>query len=345
MYRVPSTLAPLLFVPGLAYEAMVRLRNRAYSANLLRQSRLDSPAISIGNLTMGGTGKTPLVIYIAQLLLRMGRAPAVLSRGYRRRSGQMYILTPKAVIQDPASELGDEPALIRRRVPSAWLGISQNRFEAGARLEQKHNLTFLLDDGFQHRSLFRNIDIVVVDGSQSLENNRVFPRGTLREPLSALRRSDLIVVHGDSQDIARTQNTARRLGCKAEILECEQKITAIVPFPDWQRAGQTVSAPAETKAAFAAAALGNPHRFLNDLNRAGIEMKGEKFFPDHHKISRRDWIICCEEARRKGAESIIVTEKDAIKITDLPDFPLMVAVQSVQMRDADILENILKERL
>jgi tetraacyldisaccharide 4'-kinase len=322
----------------------MRLRIWAYSANILRQRRLHSPVIGIGNLTMGGTGKTPLVIFIAQMLSGMGRVPAVLSRGYGRRSSQMHLVPPGIVIQNAASELGDEPALIRRRVPSVWLGISKNRFEAGARLEQKNNLTFLLDDGFQHRELFRNLDILIIDGSQPLESNCVFPRGTLREPISALRRCDIIIVHGKPEDIARTKDTAYRIGSKAEMLECEQKITGIVPFLEWQRGG-AVPSSTSIKAAFAAAALGNPERFLNDLARAGIKTIGSKLFPDHKKISRREWALCCEEARRKGADSIILTEKDAVKITDPPNFPLMVAMQSVQMEKAGVLEEIFRERL
>jgi tetraacyldisaccharide 4'-kinase len=344
MYKVPSGLAPVVYIPGLGYEAVVRLHNWAYSSNRFRQRKLDSPVISIGNITMGGTGKTPLVIYIAQTLLKLGRTPAILSRGYGRHSSEMQIAPPGAEIDDPTSTLGDEPALIRRRVPDAWMGISKNRFEAGIRLEQNNQLTFLLDDGFQHRKLFRDLDIVVIDGSQPLESNRIFPRGTLREPISALRRCNIVVIHGGKNDIARTKTTIKKLGIQAEVLTCEQKITAIIPFADWRKSIQG-AALSTLKTAYPVAALGNPERFLIDLRRIGIEWKGKKFFPDHHKLSRQDWVSCCKEARRNAADAIILTEKDAIKTSDPPDFPLMVAVQSTEMSDDGALENILKKAL
>jgi tetraacyldisaccharide 4'-kinase len=256
----------------------------------------------------------------------------------------MQIAPPGAEIDDPTSTLGDEPALIRRRVPDAWMGISKNRFETGIRLEQNNKLTFLLDDGFQHRKLFRDLDIVVIDGSQPLESNRIFPRGTLREPISALRRCNVIVIHGAQDDIARTKTTIKKLGIQAEVLTCEQKITVVVPFTDWQKSMEC-AVLSTVKTAYPVAALGNPERFLRDLSRIGIAWRGKKFFPDHHKLSRRDWANCYEEARRNVADAIILTEKDAIKISHPPDFPLMVAVQSTEMSDAGALENILKKAL
>ncbi len=343
MDKIPSGLAPAVFIPGLAFEALVRLRDWGYSSNRLRQRRLKSPVISIGNLTLGGTGKTPLVIHIAQMLINLGRSPAILSRGYGRLSGGMHILPPDVEIKDPASELGDEPALIRRRVPAAWLGISKNRFETGSLLEQNNKLAFLLDDGFQHRKLYRDLDIVVIDGSQPLESNSVFPRGTLREPISALRRCDIIIVHSASDNIVPLKNTLGRLGCTAEVFECEQKISAIISFPDWQKSSESTTARPCLKTVYPVTALGNPKRFLRDLSRAGIKVNGKKLFPDHHRLSRKDWRTCYEEARRNAVDAIILTEKDAIKLTDPPDFPLMVAIQSTEMLDAGALEMILKK--
>jgi tetraacyldisaccharide 4'-kinase len=344
MYKAPSGLAPVVLIPGLGYEAVVRLRNWAYSSNRLRQRKLESPVISIGNLTMGGTGKTPLVIYIAQMLLKLGSTPAVLSRGYGRLSSEMQIASPGMEIDDPTSTLGDEPALIRRRVPNAWMGISKNRFEAGIRLEQHNKMTFLLDDGFQHRKLFRDLDIAVIDGSQPLEANRVFPRGSLREPLSALHRCNIIMIHGAPDEIAQVKTTIKNIGVQAEVLTYEQKITAVIPFADWQKSinGAALST---VKTAYPVAALGNPERFLNDLTKIGVVWREKKFFPDHHKLSRQDWMGCCEEARRNAADVIILTEKDAIKISDPPDFPLAVAVQSTEMSDSGALENILRKVL
>jgi tetraacyldisaccharide 4'-kinase len=343
MYKVPAGLAPVVFVPGLAFEALVRLRNRAYSANWLRRHRLACPVISIGNITMGGTGKTPLAIHVAHMLLRLGHTPAFLSRGYGRLTGETIVLPPGKGIPDPVSALGDEPALIQRRVPAAWIGISKNRFEAGKMIEQQKKVVFILDDGFQHRKLFRDLDIVVVDGSQALESNRIFPGGTLREPLSSLRRCQLIVFNGPQDGRHTIEASIRSGGGRAKIVRCEQRIKSLIPFSDWQKNNGSASGSGGVKTAFAVAALGNPERFLQDLCRTGIEVKGKKLFPDHHRLNQRDWTSCCEEARMQAVDALVTTEKDAIKVSHPPGFPLMVATQSTEMFDDGALEEALNK--
>jgi tetraacyldisaccharide 4'-kinase len=343
MYKVPTGLAPVVFILRLAFEALVRLRNGAYSANWLHRHRLACPVISIGNITMGGTGKTPLAIHVAQMLIGLGHTPAFLSRGYGRLSGGTIILPPGKEIPDPVSALGDEPALIQRRVPAAWIGISKNRFEAGKMIEQQKKVAFILDDGFQHRRLFRDLDIVVVDGSQALESNRIFPSGTLREPISSLRRCQLIVFNGLQEDMHPIEASIGNVGSRAKIIRCEQRIKSLIPFPDWQRNNEFTPGGGGVKTAFAVAALGNPERFLQDLCRTGIDVKGKKLFPDHHRLSQIDWTSCCEEARMQAVDALVTTEKDAIKVSHPPEFPLMVATQSTETFDDGALEKALRK--
>ena len=320
-----------------------RLRNRAYSANWLNRQRLDCPVISIGNITMGGTGKTPLAIHVAQMLLGLGCTPAFLSRGYGRLSGEVVVLSPGKAIPDPVSALGDEPALIQRRVPAAWVGVSKNRFNAGALIERQKRVAFILDDGFQHRKLFRDLDIVVLDGSQALESARIFPSGALREPISSLRRCQLIVVNGHPEDMNPIESVMRRLECRATIVRCEQKINALIPFVDWQKNAVLAPGGRFANTAFAVAALGNPNRFLRDLCGFGIEVKGKKLFPDHYRLNERDWTSCWKAAAGQGVDAIVTTEKDAIKVSHPPGFPLMVAIQSTEMFDDGALEKALRK--
>jgi tetraacyldisaccharide 4'-kinase len=340
MYKVPKVMAPVAFIPGLAFEALVRLRNGAYSGNWLHRDRLACPVVSIGNITMGGTGKTPLAIHTAQMLLRLGQTPAFLSRGYRRTSAEMIVLPPGKEIPEPESALGDEPALMQRRVPAAWIGISKNRFQAGEIIERQKRVVFILDDGFQHRQLYRDLDIVVLDGSRVLESDRIFPRGTLREPISSLRRSHLVVVNGAQENGPLSESLLKGLDASAGIVRCEQIIDALVPFADWKKNVFT-RVGCSAKAVFAVAALGNPERFLRDLRRFGVEVMGKKLFPDHYMLSERDWASCCKEAAVKSADAIVTTEKDAIKIARAPGFPLMVAIQSTEMFDEGALERAL----
>jgi tetraacyldisaccharide 4'-kinase len=343
MQRIPPALAPVVFVPGLVFEALVRARNGLYSAALLPRYRLPNPVISIGNLTLGGAGKTPLVIYIAQALMKLGFAPAVLTRGYGRDSRrESHILPPEREVSSAFSAIGDEPALIRRRLPSVWMGISTDRYRAGSGISrQQAGIVFLLDDGFQHRRLHRDLDIVIIDPSQPLQSNRIFPLGTLREPLSGLRRCHVVVINGLPEAAGSVEAVIRNWQPSAKIFHCSQTIQSLIPFPAW-RAGEDGGQRQRVSSAYLVAALGNPERFRQDVRRFGIEVRGSRFFPDHYRLQRRDWAACADDARAQGADAILITEKDAVKISNPPDLPLMVSVQSAGMSDPEAFEGLLQ---
>lgn len=348
MHKIPAALAPVACIPGLLFEALVRMRNQSYSSGLFAQHRLPAPVISVGNITMGGTGKTPLVIYLAQKLLMLGFTPAILSRGYgRQHPNESHILPPGQSVTSPALTLGDEPALIRRHLPDAWMGISIDRVAAGRKIaKQAKRPAFLLDDGYQHRKLYRNLDIVIIDRSQPLKANHIFPVGTLREPVSELRRCHLAVINGAIDPNTESDAVASELRSiheKVEIYSCLQRIRTLIPFSAW-REGHTNGDSDETpRSAYLAAAVGNPERFYRDVRQSGIEVKGKRFFDDHYWIKPNDWRLCAEEARAMAADAIIITEKDAVKIAQPVDFPLYVAVQSTELSDAGAFERALKQ--
>jgi len=349
MRAIPGALAPLLYIPGLIFEAMVRVRGFLYSASLMRPRRLPAPVISVGNLTAGGSGKTPLVIYIARRILDLEMNPVILSRGYGRQSpGRNWILAPGTVVPSPARMLGDEPALMRRHLPSAWMGISKNRFQAGKDVARKcTRAVFILDDGFQHRKLHRDLDLVVVDQSQALSSNRILPRGTLREPLSELRRSHWVVINGatDREKADLLESEIQSLHAKARIFSCTQTIKCLIPFSVWlqnQNASSSTEAP---RSAYLVSALGNPDRFERDIRQLGIEIRGHRCFSDHYWLKEKDWFHCAQQARTLLAEAMITTEKDAVKIAQPPDFPLLVGVQSTHIADASVFDLALKQKL
>jgi tetraacyldisaccharide 4'-kinase len=349
MRRIPSGLAPVIFIPGLMYEALVRARNGLYSSAALPQHRLPGPVISIGNITMGGTGKTPLVIHIAQMLKNLGFSPVVLSRGYgRAEPNRTHILSPGDSVPSPAETLGDEPALIRRHLPSMWMGISKDRFSAGSAISKRlERAVFILDDGFQHRSLHRDLDIVIIDRSQPLTGNRVFPRGTLREPLSALHRCDMVVINGMQAGEGPDAVAAEilRYHEKAQLFFCKQTVESMIPFSNWKEEIIRGFRPLPVESTFLVAALGNPERFERDILQLKISVRGTRFFPDHYRLKPNDWKACAEEARRRKVDAIITTEKDAIKMSQLPDFPVLVSVQSTILFDSAAFERILKNRI
>ena len=343
---MPSRLlAPLLYLPGLFFEALVRTRNLTYTAGFLPVERLPRPVISIGNLTMGGAGKTPFAIYAAATLLRTGVTPALLSRGYGRLSGRDLLIIPPGKDKDtPPLAIGDEPALIKRHVPGIWLGIGARRDLAGQKIaQQDRGVVFLLDDGFQHRRLHRDLDILIIDRTQPLERNHPMPRGTLREPPSSLGRAQVIVINGtcSPQNPDALKVFLRRRNPQALILQCTQTIELLTSYQEWKTSPAPLPAATEVRKAFLVAALGNPERFRRDVAATGIAIAGWRFFRDHYRLRTKDWIACTVQAKSRCSDVIITTEKDAIKISEAPDFPLWVAVQATRMDDPVRFEQLI----
>ena len=343
---MPSRLlVPLLYLPALFFEALVRTRNLIYTAGFLPVERLPRPVISIGNLTLGGAGKTPFAIYAATTLLRMGVTPALLSRGYGRLSDRDLLIVPPGKDENISPlAIGDEPALIKRHVPGIWLGIGARRDLAGQKIaKQDRRVVFLLDDGFQHRRLHRDMDILIIDRTQPLERNHPMPHGTLREPLSSLGRAQVIVINGtcSPQSPDALEIFLRRRNPQAPILQCSQTIDLLTPYQEWKTSPVPLPAATEGPKAFLVAALGNPERFRRDLAAKGIAITGRRFFRDHYQLRPKDWIACTVQAKARSSDVIITTEKDAVKISEAPDFPLWVAVQATRMEDPIRFERLI----
>jgi tetraacyldisaccharide 4'-kinase len=298
---------------------------------------------------------------------------AILSRGYGRTDAKQTIVLPpestpestEAGATSAAAVLGDEPALLRRRLPGAWMGVSANRFEAGSTiLRESPRAVFILDDGFQHRGLFRNLDIVMVSGTAAAARQpgagRMIPYGALREPLSGLRRARVVIINSDGDgdgggggadvgsdgdDAAKAvERNLRRFAPESVFFHCTQHIKHLISFdrwlnPQWQVGSVETPAP---KSVFLVAAIGDPERFERDAERLGIAVVGRRFFRDHDAISASEWNDCAIEARMEDADAIVVTEKDAVKIAAAPDFPLLVAVQTTELREAARFKEILR---
>lgn len=350
MHRVPATLKPLIYPVALVYAATARARNAMYDSGMRKQQSLHAPTISIGNLTTGGTGKTPLVAYTAAKILKLGHSPAILTRGYGRSgSGRTLVIQPGTQVCNAAGEMGDEPAVLRRHIPEAWFGIAKNRFDAGKKIElSKPSVSFILDDGFQHRKLRRHLDIVVIDLTQPLASNRIFPLGTLREPLGGLRRCHAVILNGGSGNGRGAEpvlDEVRSFAPDAELFRCEQYIEMVLPLELWKEAKVSEFGHVPPVSAFAVAALGNPERFKRDLQKLGIGITGTRFFRDHHKLTARDWSRCAEAARRSGTGAIVTTEKDAVKIATLPQIPTFVAIQATRMFEEEKFISLLERHI
>lgn len=292
-------LAPL----SLVYGAVTHLRARAYRKGILKARHLDGTVVSVGNLTVGGTGKTPMVLWIADRLASEGKSVGILTRGYRGRpsgSRENADATPNASTSDEArmlqSRLGERVAF----------GVGPDRYANGVQLAKRGVHWFVLDDGFQHLQLARDVDIVLIDATNPFGRGRLLPAGRLREPRSALARADIVVITRSHH--APAVEAAVRRETDAAIYYARPKLESICSFTDGQLGGK-VAASALGKL-FAFCAIGNPQAFVADLRAWGIEIRGHKFFPDHHRFTGADDEEILREATAVGAAGLICTEKD-----------------------------------
>lgn len=308
---VRLALAPLWLL-SLLFGAVVRLR-RALLAP--RGVRLDARVISVGNITVGGAGKTPVVIHLANELLASGERVAVLSRGYGgSATGALVVSDGSRVLAEPA-ECGDEPYLIARACPGAQVIVCRDRVAAGRLAIEKFGSTvLLLDDGFQHLRLARDHDVVVIDASNPFGNGHLMPRGPLREPRSALRFANEIWLSKTDQ---ADEETLGRLTAEAEKWTGRKPIASRYrPTGIADASLTTVGGPEALagKSVVLCAGLARPESFRRTVIGLGARIVLQQFFPDHHPFSRRE-LEALELARqREGAESIVMTEKDAVRL-------------------------------
>jgi tetraacyldisaccharide 4'-kinase len=263
----------------------VQIRNALYDRHLFRARRLVGPVISVGNLSVGGAGKTPFVLLLGDLLGRRGLKFDVLSRGYGRSTRGVLEVDPAGSAQD----FGDEPLLVARRLGVPVI-LGEDRYQAGIRAEKRFGEQFhLLDDGFQHRALARDFDIVLVTPDDT--RDRLLPAGRLREPLSSLRRADAVVLTS---------------GASTETFDTDGKLVWRV-----KRGILLKDVPARP---VAFCGIARPQGFLLQLRTAGIEPAAEAVYRDHHSYTEKDIRELLQVKHDSGADGFVTTEKDAINL-------------------------------
>ncbi len=315
------------------YGAVVRLRNRAFDAHPERASRVGARVISIGNLSTGGTGKTPLTLWLAESLQAAGWANAVISRGY---GGKRVTNVMDVGPESKTGEVGDEPLLMARRLGSGRVVVARKRI-AGALRALAVNPSakvLLLDDGFQHRALHRDLDLLVLDGVRRWGNGKMLPRGDLREPQeSASRAHALVVTRGGFASKDEIEGWWKRYGSGGPVFYVDFAIGALRAFNP-TGCPERLELPAkDLRPFFAFCGLGHPEAFFADLLVAGLSWSGTKTFRDHHAISPRELWLLQTEAAKEGATALICTEKDAVKLGGghlaVLQMPLWIAEQKV----------------
>jgi tetraacyldisaccharide 4'-kinase len=313
----------LLWPASLAWDAGARLKAAAYRSGVRRVRRLPGNVISVGNLTTGGTGKTPMVIWLAERFLAEGKRVAILTRGYR-------------AIRDSAGELqSDEIAIFRERfgdrVP---IGTGANRYAHGEALAKAGVSWFLLDDGFQHLQLARDANIVLLDATDPFGGGHLLPVGSLREPKSALGRADIVVItrsdHAPAiEAITRRYTRAPVFYARTELLDVfslsdvKAERPVLTPRSEWPRLRFVPFC-----------GIGNPQAFFEDITQAGLNTIGATSFPDHHKYAQKEIDVLVAQAREAGA-SLICTEKDLFNLRDvsIESVPLYLARTTLRISD------------
>ena len=303
-------LAPLLLPAGV-YELAVRARN-AWYARRPSSGGPEIPVVSVGNLAVGGTGKTPLVAWLARRLAGDGLAPAVVSRGYGGTAGPGPLLVSTGTgPRVDARACGDEPHLLAKSLPGVIVIVGSDRAEGVRAAARAGARCVLLDDGFQHRRLARDLDIVLLDGRAPFGNRRLLPAGPLREPPSSLRRAGAVVLTRlEASDAARDAIAAvRATGFEGPVLRSGHRAVGFTNL-----AGSPERAP---ERALAFCGIADPQRFRGDLEHAGVVVAGLRAFRDHQPYTRASWEALVAESRTLRVP-LVTTEKDLSRLEALP---------------------------
>jgi len=326
----------------------VAFRDIAYTRGWVKTRRLDRPVVSVGNLSVGGTGKTPLVMLIARMLSRRGWNPAILTRGYgRRRAAQTVVLAPDAARSPDPGEVGDEPALLARALPRVPIIVCADRYRGGRRAEECFHVgAHVLDDGFQHRALARDVDLVALDATQELTEQALLPAGHLREPPAALRRAHLVVVtRVELSDPQPLERQVRRINPHAEIFRATTRLSELVDV----RTGRTYPPDGfQGQPVEAFCGIGNPRAFFADLRLWGFSVIGEHSFRDHYVYADAALEELKVLARRSHPAALVTTEKDAMNLQPMngsTGVPILACVIRTEILDQQAFEEALVARL
>src|SRR4029453_9620003 len=295
--ETPRALAAALGMLSVGYRAALLARGWLYDTRLLKTGRLPCPVVSLGNVTVGGSGKTPLVELAALTLVALGAAPAVVSRGYGRPDGGVHVVADRQSVRLGARGAGDEPLLLAERMPGIPVVVGENRFDAGRHaVETLGASVIVLDDAYQNRTVAKTLEILVVSPRSPWGNGSLFPSGRLREPLSALRRAHLVIVtnpRGD-EEVEAVTRTLRLHDSPAPVATAPQHPV------EARRAGDGAGLPLAELARrrfLAFGGLAAPRSFMETAQGLGIPLAGFVEFGDHHWYSEGD----LAELARRGA--------------------------------------------
>ncbi len=342
----------MLSLLSMSYAKLIDLRNRLYDRGVFDSFGLGARTISIGNITAGGTGKTPLVAFIARSLADRGEKVCILTRGYGRRDPKQRVLVTdgNSVLTDERTA-GDEPfELAQRLVGKAIIIADADRVAAAEWAKRKFGVTtFLFDDGFQHRRVKRDVDIVCIDATNPFGNGAMLPAGRLREPIDSLARADIIVLTRSDLviDISNLRSDISTWSGDSAVFAARNQITRAIELGDFRAETQGVKSvkskdtedlldKLQHKKGFAFCGLGNPENFFKQLWHDHFDVPANQTFRDHHIYTQTDITGVEDLARNAGAEILLTTAKDAVKLSDLKfEMPCFVVEIELRIDDQD----------
>ncbi len=336
-----------------AYGTLMKIRAWAYRNRYLSTKRLPCPVISVGNLCLGGTGKSPHVITIGKWLKDQGVRPAVVSRGYGGRAGRgPLVVSDGGRVRVSPREAGDEPVMIAQSLPEVPVVVGSDRYAGGKlAVERLGAQIIILDDAFQHLALFRDIDLLLLPAGRFFGTQWVFPGGDLREPVSSISRATAILLTRAELLSAADQEMARH--------EIQKMVPERPVFLSEMRAVKSLSMGGESETPemlprhlFAFCALASPEAFFATVENLGIYLRGKVAFPDHYPYRPGDLKSLMMQARRLGARALVTTDKDRVKIEPIwhelvatDESPLPIWVLEIEARPEEGLWNILRGQL
>lgn len=327
------------------YGLTIRLRRAFYTFARFKRKKLPQRVISVGNITLGGTGKTPTVIQIAGMLCSNKKGPVVISRGYGRsnESALVVVSDGKQVLVD-AKTGGDEPVLIGSKLAGVPVVADSNRFRAALFAFQKFgNDTVILDDGFQHLQVQRDLDIVLLDAVDPFGSGKLFPAGILREPLSALQRAHVVLITGTErvEDLGPLKRVIRQ-NTEARIFTSCQVPSDLVDV----MTGETKPLSAlRGTGVLAFSGIARPASFVSLLRSLGAEVKAELDYPDHYDYKGSDLAAILQRAADERASMIVTTEKDAVRLRSLTPHGIVALRIELKVVENEEWEAVLLDKI
>ena len=325
---------------GSIYGKIADARNRLYDRGVFDSFDLGAWTISIGNITTGGTGKTPLVAHVAEILAERGEKVGILTRGYGRKDPERRVLVSDGnqLLAEPR-DAGDEPyELARKLIGKAIVIADADRVGAAEWARAKFGITaFVLDDGFQHRRAKRDVDIVCVDATSPFGGGRMLPAGRLREPVKNLKRADIIVI--TRANLVETTDNLKSeisdLNKHARIFEAVNKTVRIVGLKEFHAQIRQERTEESSQKALAFCGIGNPESFFAQLRREDFEVVSTRSFDDHHAYAQNEIVAIERRAAECGTNVLLTTAKDAVKLKDLRfTIPCFVVEMEIGLDDA-----------